>query len=344
MKYRPVFSLRLRHLFYADNRCRDFRIEPAVYTQRLLKNYRCVLKPLPDGILVFTAAGETDEPLIPIPGNVTFAFQLRLLNPDFSLFTELADIRSKAAPLFTNVGSRAPAAVVALQLRERTASNIETRILRKGGMRVSFRLGGHPVDGCPVTDFMLEGLPGAKIENYDPGKKEITIIVPDYAIADRIFTVAYPVKPRRETGVFAEVAIHSNDSMSKPGGDASEFFIQFQAKEGKWRYYLVTNRKSGNNFVIESDRKFTMFTPDTSDPLAEALQSQYPGFSLVCFESTDSVRCQETAMRQIQLKAGNEVIFENLPNPPIRSICAAQKDFAFYQVVKDIAVPVTQSI
>src|ERR1700719_1116051 len=109
MKYRAVFSLRLRHLFYADNRCRNFQIEPTGHTQRLLKNHRCVLKRLPDGILVLTAAGENDEPLIPILGNVTFAFQLRLLHPDFSLFTELADITSKAALLFTNLGSSAPA-------------------------------------------------------------------------------------------------------------------------------------------------------------------------------------------------------------------------------------------
>jgi hypothetical protein len=344
MKYRAVFSLRLRHSFYANNRCRDFQIEPAVYTQRLLKNYRCVLKPLPDGILVLTAAGENDEPLIPILGNVTFAFQLRLLNTNFSLFTELSDITCKAAPLFTNEGSRSPAAEVALQLRERTASNSETLVFPKGGMRTSFRLGGNPVDGCPVTDFMLAGLPGAKIENYDHGKKEITIDVPDDATADRIFTVAYPVRPRRGRGVFADVEIHSNDSISKPGGGASEFFIQFQAKEGKWRYYLVTNRNSGNKFVIESDRNFAMFTPDTSDPLAEALQSRYPRFSLVCFESTDPVRCQEAVIRQIRLKLGNHVIFENLPNPSIRSICAVQKDFAFYHVVKDIGVPVTQSI
>lgn len=266
MKYRAVFSLRLRHLFYADNRCRDFQIEPAVFTQRLLKNYRCVLKPLPDRILVLTATGENDEPLIPIIGNVTFAFQLRLLNPDFSLFTELSDITSKATPLFTNAGSTPPAAEVALHLRERTA--------------------------------------------------------------------------RRGRGVFADVEIHSNDSMSKPDAGASGFFIQFQAKEGKWRYYLVTNRKSPS-FAIESDRKFATFTPDASDPLAEALRPQYPGFSLVCFESTDPVRCQEAAIRQIRLKLGNDVIFENLPNPSFRSICAVQKDYAFYHVVKDIGVPVT---
>ena len=200
------------------------------------------------------------------------------------------------------------------------------------------------MDGCLVTDFMLAGLPGAKIENYDPGKKEITIDVPDHATADRIFTVAYPVRPRRGRGVFADVEIHSNDSMSKPDGGASEFLIQFQAKEGKWRYYLVTNRKSGNKFVIESDCKFTTFTPDTSDPLADALQSQFPGFSLVCFESIDSVRRQEAAIRQIRLKLGNDVIFENLPNPSIRSICAVQKGFAFYHVVRDIGLPLTQSI
>ena len=348
MKYRAVFILRLRHLFYADKRCPNFQIEPTLHTQRLLKNYRCVLEPLPDGILVVTAAGENDEPLIPIPGNVTFAFQLRLLRPDFSMFTELADITSKAAPLFTNAGCPLAAAVT-LRLGERIASNSERLILPKGGTSASFRLGGHPMDGCPVNNFILEGLPGGKIENYDPGRREITILAPDHAIADRTFTVAYPVKPQRESGVFADVEIHSNDSMSKPGGGASEFFIRFQAKEGKWRYYLITHRKSAS-FVIESDRiKFTKLTPDKSDPLAKALQAQYPGFSLVCFESTESFRCQEAVTKHIRLKletgAGEvETVFENLPNPSIWSICTVQNDFAYYQVVKDIDVFVTQSI
>jgi hypothetical protein len=131
--------------------------------------------------------------------------------------------------------------------------------------------------------------------------------------------------------------------MFRPGGGPSEFFIRFQAKEAKWRYYLVTNRKSAHPFVIEADRKFTVFAPDPFDTLAQGLQLQYPELPLVCFESTDSVRCQETAIKQICLKLGNEAIYENLPNPSIRNICAGKKDFVFFQVVKDIGVPVTQS-
>jgi hypothetical protein len=342
MKYRAVFTLHMKHLFYADNRCRSFQFEPTIPTQRLLKNYRCILKMLPDGILVLTAAGENDEPLIPIVGKVTFTFHLRLLNPDFSLFTELAEITSKAAPLFTNAGNNTPATPVALQLQERIASESETLILGKGETRANFRLGGHPLDGRPVTDFILQGLPGAKIGNYDTNQRELTVHAPA-ALADRIFTVAYPVKPRLDRGVFAEVEIHGDDSMSRPGGAASEFFIQFQPKESKWRYYLVTNRKSGQQFAIEADRQFTIFTPETSDALAKALQVQYPGLDLICFESTESVRCQEAALRQIRLKHGNEAIFESLPNPSIRSICTAPKDFAFFQVVKDIGVPAIQS-
>ncbi len=343
MNYRAVFSLRLKHSFYANNKCGDFQIEPAAPTLRILKNHRCVLKPWPDGILVITEAEENGAALIPFPENVVFGFRLRLLNPDFPLFTDLEEITRTVAPLFVNGRSNPPATPLALQLQERSTSDSEPLILRQGETTASFRLEGIPLDKCLVTEFILQGLPRAKVEKYDAGKKEITVKTSGAAPKDRIFTVAYPAKPRRQQGVFAEVEIHSNDSMFKPGGGPSEFFIQFQAKEAKWRYYLVTDRKSGHPFVIEADRKFTVLGPDPSDTLAQGLQLRYPGLPLVCFESTDSVRCQETAIRQIRLKLGNDAVYENLPNPSIRNICAGQKDFVFFQIVKDFGLPATQS-
>jgi hypothetical protein len=343
MNYRALFSLRLKHWFYADNRCRDFQIEPTAHTLRLLKNYRCLLKPLPDGILVVTEAADNGAALIPFPENVALLFHLRLLNPDFPLFTELEEVTSKGAPLFMNARGNNPAIALALQLQERSASVSETLILPKGKRAASFRLGGNPLDNSPVAKFVLQGLPGGKVGKYDGGQKEISVNTSGAEPEDRIFTVVYPIKPRRQEGVFAEVEIHGNDSMFRPISKPPEFFIQFQAKEAKWRYYLVTNRKSDHPFVIEADRKFNVFAPDSADTLAHGLQLQYPGLPLVCFESTDSVRCQEFAVKQIRLKLGNDAIYENLPTPSMRNICAGQKDFVFFQVVKDLGVPVTQS-
>src|ERR1700742_984662 len=144
MNYRAVFSLRLRHRFYAANRCGDFQIEPAARTQRILKNHRCVLKPLPDGVLVITEADANGAALIPFLGNAQFAFHLRLSNPDFPLFTELEDIATKVAPLFVNPRSNQPATAVALQVQEGSASDSEPLILPQGETTAVFRLKGTP--------------------------------------------------------------------------------------------------------------------------------------------------------------------------------------------------------
>ncbi|MCH8960748.1 MAG: hypothetical protein IH820_05335 [Bacteroidetes bacterium] len=50
----------------------------------------------------------------------------------------------------------------------------------------------------------------------------------------------YPVQPRLEAGVFADVALHADASMA-PNNDApTAFTITFQPKQAHWAYYFVT--------------------------------------------------------------------------------------------------------
>jgi hypothetical protein len=49
MKFLTVFTLRIKHRYYADTRCRDLQIEPTGATERFLKDQRCIVKLLPDG-------------------------------------------------------------------------------------------------------------------------------------------------------------------------------------------------------------------------------------------------------------------------------------------------------
>nr|VFK62436.1 MAG: hypothetical protein BECKUNK1418G_GA0071005_102412 [Candidatus Kentron sp. UNK]VFK70503.1 MAG: hypothetical protein BECKUNK1418H_GA0071006_103012 [Candidatus Kentron sp. UNK] len=102
MKFVPLFSLRLAHSYYADGKCSDFSVTPTLETRRLLENHRCVLKKDADGVRVLAPLSDAGQPLISLGSNAVFAFRLRLGNPDFALFTDLADMDGNSAPVFTN--------------------------------------------------------------------------------------------------------------------------------------------------------------------------------------------------------------------------------------------------
>jgi hypothetical protein len=349
MKFLTLFTVRIKHLYYADTRCRDFQIEPTARTERFLKDQRCIMKLLPDGIQVVTPVDDKGDSLISMPGNAIFSFRLRLVHPNFPLFTDMAKITSKSAPLFTNEGLKVN--TIPLTLSERTESNTEVFLLREHESSASFILGGRPLDGIAPSQFTLKGLDGDPKLTYEPGKMEITINVAATP-KDRVFTVSYPVEPRLGRGVFAEVEIHNNESMAKPGDARSEFQIWFEAKKARWIYYFVTDLSAAHDaFTIAPDRsdlalKISEVPVDDSDTLAKTLGAQYPkeeGFSLNRFVSEQLVSCQETPIRGLRLKQGNQSIFDALPNPAIRNFCTVQGQDAFFQVVKKISEPITQT-
>jgi hypothetical protein len=359
MKFLTVFTLRIKHPYYADTRCRDLQIEPTARTERFLQNQRCIMKLLPDGIQVVTPLDDEGNSMISMPKNALFAFRLRLANPDFPLFTDISGITSKSAPLFTNEGlkSNSPDGLgpdknaIALRLSERAESNTELFLLRENEPSARFVLAGRPVDPIAPRQFTLEGLEGNPTLAYDPGNKEITVNVAA-APKDRVFAVSYPVKPRLRRGVFAEVEIHNNESMPKPGDARSEFQIWFKAKKAKWIYYFVTDLSATRGaFSIATDQsgldlKFSEVPADGSDPLAKTLEAQYPkeaGFNLNRFVSDQPVSCQERAIRSLHLKQGNESIFEVLPNPAIWNFCAVQGQNGFFQVLKKISEQKSQT-
>jgi hypothetical protein len=117
MRYLPLLNLYLTHAYYADRRCPDFQVEPTPQTRRLLNNYRCVVKPLSNGVRILTAA-DGGAPFIRMDKGMAFAFQLILRNPDFALFTDLAE-SGPAARLYTNervdIGTQVPLKLIAPQ-------------------------------------------------------------------------------------------------------------------------------------------------------------------------------------------------------------------------------------
>lgn len=109
MKHVAIAELRIRHAYYADGKCSDFAIEPSDETDRLLRNHRCLIGVLSDGIRILTQLGEDGQPFLPMPAETVLVFHLRLRNRELSLFTDLSELSGRAAPIFTNAGAAAGA-------------------------------------------------------------------------------------------------------------------------------------------------------------------------------------------------------------------------------------------
>lgn len=107
MKFAVIFDMAVRHSYYADGACPDFVIEPRASTARLLRNYRCVVKPRKGGLQVAAELGADGSPVIAADGAAKFRFNMRLTNSDFALFTDLSSINKQPAPLFVPAGADA---------------------------------------------------------------------------------------------------------------------------------------------------------------------------------------------------------------------------------------------
>ncbi len=348
MRYASLFRLDLKHPFYKDGQCPDFIVTPTQHTKRLLKNHKCVLQTLPAGLLIRIAV-EDDwlAPIIPLAEDALFDFQLRLRNPDFALFTDLSALEGNPAPLYTNVSLSA--GDTALALTARTARSTEHFVVAHPAPMDRFVLGGRPLDGMAVSDVDVEGAV-TQIEDYDPAGKRITVNTQAAAVG-AAFTVDYPVQPRLEAGVFADVALHADASMT-PNNDApTAFTITFQSKEAYWAYYFVTNLEDDQaGFEIrdadaetpisfgESGRTDLTDPPDPDDAVATMLAEEYPEMSRIRFVSDEPLDCRQQPRKKVQLTLEGQTLLGPLPNPSFHNpaILTGTDQTALVQVIKYI--------
>ncbi|HUT46941.1 MAG TPA: hypothetical protein VMX36_11695 [Sedimentisphaerales bacterium] len=358
MKFLPVFTLRVTHSYYADGRCSDFSMEPNPATDKLLKNHRCVLKSFPDGIRVFMQVDDEGKPFIAYPEEITFTFHLRLHNPDFALFTDLSDIANRPAPLYTNAGLN-PEGDKGLQLDSRKAWFTESFIVEHPAQENCFILSGHPLEGLTTDRFEIMDSGNVKLKEYDKTDKVITVDTQS-ALKDETFAVKYPIAPRLERGVFADVEIHNNGTLRPADRAPIEFQIAFTARQARWKYYLVTNlngiedvfqivdKDELDKLVFSNKHRTNLVTnPDSSDDLAEELAQKYPGTQRFRFVSDNLISSRQTARKHLELHFDGNRLFEALPNPSLRNYSKIEVEIdanlhqqdAFSQVVKYITKP-----
>ncbi|MFI3218236.1 MAG: hypothetical protein QX189_03865 [Methylococcales bacterium] len=61
-------------------------------TETLLKNHRCIVKPKTNGLTIYIPTDDKKIPIIQFTNDTKLSFDLRLKNPEFSLFTDLSKL------------------------------------------------------------------------------------------------------------------------------------------------------------------------------------------------------------------------------------------------------------
>lgn len=351
MKFQPLMALSLTHSYYRDGLCRDFWIEPTIATQGLLKNYRCILKSLPHGLQVLAPVTDDNTLFIPLPKGLTFVFQLRLRNPDFALFTDLTEINQIAVPLYTNADP-GPGQKVQLALVSRRTWATESFTVGQPAKEDRYPLGDRPLAGLQLTDFTVESLVKiGKVNRYEAATKTITINSADARPGD-VFRVTYATTPRQARNVLAEVEIHTNNSLAENTAGPGEFTIAFKAKKARWKYYIIADGSDTQFYIEDRGTSPVIFPaenrtdlnqqPDPADDIAQTLAAQYPQHQRLRFVSGDSVPCQQTARKSIQLRLNGNQVAGALPNPSLRNFSTIQtvlngqphQEEALFQVIK----------
>lgn len=348
MKYLTLFRLEILHAYYPDQRCPDLQIEPTPWTQKLLDDCRCILKPLPNGVQALVMVNEKDRPFIPLPSDPVFVFGLRLQNPDFGLFTDLTAYSQAAAPLYTQAS---PATSGELTLTSREAWFTEHFAVREPSTKEAFSLSGRPLANLKTAGaFTVKGL-AAKTGRKVYDEKARVLVVNSAAVhSGTPFTVTYPTLPRLERGVFAEAEIKYDAKPASLAGDVHSFQIGFKPKEARWKYYVLTDKadnisvppaiedKDKAIFFNAEDRTDLTQTPDASDLVAARLAEQHPDKQLYRFLSSALVPCRAAARKNIQFQFNGQKVIDALPNPSLQNYSMdlrnATQEYTLHHIVK----------
>jgi len=333
MKFLPIFTLRVTHDYYTDGRCPDFIIQPDKQTARIVGKHRCVVKSLPDGLRLLTVVVENQKPLIALPDEIKFTFHLRLQNPDFVFFTNLLDFNDRLAPVYTNADLGAEDARQ-LRLDSRTALQTERLAVDQPAAEENFVLAGRPLKGLDLVDLEFEGSAKVKPIKYNSADKILTVDSQS-APQGETFAIKYPVAPKLERGVWADVEIYNNDSLLQIDEGPVEFQIAFTTLQARWKYYLVTDLKgTADGFRIvnadpaaavsapvfsEANWRDLKQDPNPLDELAREMAARYPKLERNRFISDDLVPCRQAATKYLELHLDDNRLFGALPNPSLRN-------------------------
>ncbi|NEN91461.1 MAG: hypothetical protein F6K48_22165 [Okeania sp. SIO3H1] len=303
MIYKKLFELSILHEYYTNELCPDFILEPTIECRKILSGHRLIIKNKVNGIVIISPVDPDDES----QPQIELADNLR--------FTFLLKLQNQKIVNFTE-----------RDFQGSIFFNLQEEQL-KDGLK------------CPAFSNKNSNQPGVVQLEED------TVILyyqelPESGTEEKI-KLSYEDLPGGQI-VWGIVIIENNSSMAVDLNQSSDYQITFEAKEQKWRYYLITNSPM-NELLIQDQQENIIFSDleevAEDDPIFDTLDQQFPDPKSKKYfsESTSTILCQEEGINNIQLLKNSSIWIEHLPNPPNHNIIKVSgltsQEIIQYQVI-----------
>jgi hypothetical protein len=261
VRHQLLFAIRVEHAYYSGERCPALVVEPRPATRKLLAGRRLLAGARSDGLDVLAPVDAEDRPFITLENGLSLGFDLRPVDSDLLLFTDLAPFRAFSRPRLRNADGDA------LVLAE----------------------GEAPLARGALATIEIAGVDGA------------------WTAAPPTFTVT--LAPREARWIYYWVGGDSEISIVDDDPARSDAPIEFEAETA----------------TSEGDR------------IAEDLARRYPEQSRLRLVSRQALACRAAPRRHLSLRAGDEVLTSELPNPALRNQSTitrdGQRQDSLYQVL-----------
>jgi len=240
MSHARLFGIDVRHAYYNNGLCGDFALSPAVGTERLLRNHRCVVKPKANGADIYVETGGDGKPKIPFWQDAMLSFELRLKNPGFPLFTDPAPPSGGAGFQITYPGRTADKYFVKIDIRrdfnQVGGGNVEVAFSAKPVLWVYYVITDQ---GGANADFSVAGQDSQAITwKRVEGTDRISLKLADhYPDTRRLRFASEQMIPCRESGLQHIQLLFGGNTIIESLPNPS------------WRNYFQTEREAGGGSV-----------------------------------------------------------------------------------------------
>ena len=317
-QFKELFSVRVTHSFYRAG-CPDliFAIPPGSSTA--LAGGRLLARMVEGRLRVLYEADDNGEATVSMAGK-TLRFGLRLVNPNFGNFTELA-IAPASVAVYRNSGNKA-------KLDAPEVAAPATGVVAHSLARVA-----RPVTVSVVSNGITAH---EQIVTAAETRQSVTVDFTGLQAGSYVVEESYPTGPIRRSAYYFDPHLFGEGLFGavEVGVDASfyaappAFEIGFEAREDTLRYYLVAQGYPAAEFdkLKVTDIGFSAASrPEVKfDRVAEADfgPAELPkevlgaaGARVAAFRSKAPVVRTEGGRQRIQLSSNGDVLIPNLPQP-----------------------------
>ncbi|GAB5526577.1 MAG: hypothetical protein Roseis2KO_44490 [Roseivirga sp.] len=321
--YKKLLSIRLTHTYYESRYTSDFSIIPLPETQKLVNQYKLVLRPAGNGFDVMSLVNADDTPFIDLGDSNKLSFALMLRNTAMLNITSLP-AKQHSAQLYYITNKPSPGISISIKdwtlVDPRATSFSYSR--QTGANEVTLKTTGPFGDSTTeqmikqgdqfVSDFELGNRPEGRyqLEATEDGIKKP---VDSFYVSEML----WKARPFALIDIFTQELDYSSPK---------NYYIRLGAKKAHWVYHVNLSKDyTGSTISIEDGREApeVLFKVQGNVNLAKGKTLMFKAYKADDPHARAKIRFSEKPLTDFKLvieKNGTKTEIAGLPNPAIDQV------------------------